>query len=163
MKRTVDSINYSFVPNHTVTMEALSIARLSGREFRIVLFIMRQTNGYLREEDQISPDYFARKTGIDKPNLSHSLARLIKLNIVRRAAGTSPPTYSVTHPSYWDRSIFVKNDEISSSNLTNVLVKNDEKSYHSIDNLKKTDYRDIDIGRDPDKYIRGKYGHMVQR
>lgn len=158
-------IQYSFVPNHTATMEALALSKLSGREFRIVLFIMRQTNGYLREEDEITPAYFERMTGISRTNIPHVLARLKRLRIISVAPGT-PPTYSVNPPQHWKKEVFVKIDEGGSSNPTKELVKNDENQLHPIDNLKTTNYRDthFTIKRDdPHKYFRGKYSHMVVR
>lgn len=164
-RRTIECIPYSFVPNHTATIEALTMTRLSGREFRIVLFIMRQTDGYLREEDQISPDFFARKTGIDKRNLAHALRRLIHSGIVRRVDNTSPPTYTVNPPSQWHKSIFVKIDETHSSDLTRKIVENDENQLRPKDNLKKTNYRyrSRENNNNRDKYIQGEYGHMVRR
>lgn len=164
-RRSNRVIQYSFVPNHTATMEALARAKLSGREFRIVLFIMRQTNGYLREEDEITPAYFELKTGITRTNLSHVLKRLTKLRIVNVIPGT-PPTYSVNPPQRWKKEVFVKIDEGDSSNPTIGFVKNDEKQLHPIDNLKTTNYRDtyFNIKKDdPNKYFRGKYAHMVVR
>ena len=165
-RRTIECIPYSFVPNHTATIEALMRTRLSGREFRIVLFIMRQTDGYLREEDQISPDFFARKTGIDKRNLVHALKRLIHSGIVRRVDNTNPPTYAVNPPTQWHKSIFVEIDETRSSKSTRKVVEMDEKQLHPKDNLKITNYRyrsKENNNDDRDKYIRGKYGHMVHR
>ena len=165
-RRTIECIPYSFVPNHTATIEALTRTRLSGREFRIVLFIMRQTDGYLREEDQISPDFFARKTGIDKRNLAHALKRLIHSSIVRRVDNTTPPTYAVNPPNQWHKSIFVKIDETRSSNSTRKVVENDENQLRPKDNLKKTNYRyrsRENNDYNPDKYIQGEYGHLVRR
>lgn len=165
-RRTIECIPYSFVPNHTPTIEALSRTRLSGREFRIVLFIMRQTDGYLREEDQISPDFFARKTGIDRRNLGHALRRLIHSGIVRRGDNTNPPTYAVNPPSQWHKSIFVEIDATHPSNSTRKVVEIDANQLHPKDNLKKTKYRyrsKENNNDNHDKYICGKYGHLVRR
>lgn len=166
LRRTNKVIQYSFVPNHTATMEALARSKLSGREFRVVLFIMRQTNGYLREEDQISPPFFERKTGISRTNVPHVLARLQKLRIVSITPG-KPPTYSVNPPQRWKSEVFVKIDEPDSSYLTKGLVNNDDKQLSPKDNLKTTKYRDLSLYNinkdDPDKYSRGRFGHMVAR
>jgi len=163
-KRTIDCIGYSFVPNHTATMEALARVKLSGREFRIVLFIMRQTNGYLREEDQISPAFFELKTGIGKDHIPHVLARLQKLGIVTVIPGR-PPTYSVNPPQRWKPEVFAKNGEPFSPNLAISLAENGENQLRPIDNLKKTNYKDISNSfinnNSQSKYTRGKYGHMV--
>lgn len=163
-KRTIDSIQYSFVPNHTATMEALAMSSLSGRDFRIVLLILRQTNGYLREEDQISPAFFARRTGLSKSNLSHAIKRLTHLQVISVKPGR-PPTYSVNPPQRWKPEAFVQMDEPDSSKWTRTLVEMDEKQLRPIDNLKKTNYRDRSISlfsnNSQSKYTRGKYGHMV--
>ena len=161
--RTISYIPYSFVPNHTATIEALARSKLSGRQFRMVLFIMRQTDGYLRNEDRISPTFFARNTGISKGNVPRILASLKKLKIITILPGR-PPTYSVNPPGHWDRSVLVKNDEENSSDSTRNLVKNDEKHSHTKDNLKITnkEYRDR-YNLDPEKFTRGKYGHLVKR
>lgn len=163
-KRTIDCIGYSFVPNHTATMDALARAKLSGREFRIVLFIMRQTNGYLREEDQISPGYFESKTGIDKAHLSNVLGRLKKLNIIS-VASANPPFYSVNPPQRWDPAVFTKNGEDGSPNLVRNFTENGENQLHPKDNLKTTNYKDrsnsLFNNNSQSKYTRGKYGHMV--
>jgi len=167
-RRTVSYIPYSFVPNHTATIEALALSKLSARELRTVLFIMRQTDGYLRNEDQIAPDYFAHKTAIGKDHISHILARLRKLNIINVVPGR-PPTYSVNPPCQWKKQAFAENGENQSPDLARNLAKNGENQLRSKDNLKTTtkEYghtknRDR-YSQDPDKYIRGKYGHFVRR
>ena len=126
--RTIEAIPYSFIPNHTLTIEALSHSLLSGRELRIILFIMRQTDGYLREEDQISSAYFHARTGMDKSNLSHTLKRLQKLNILIISPGR-PPTYRVNSPDAWDHSIFVKLDETPRQNQRETSSKMTRNSY----------------------------------
>jgi len=132
---TREVIGYSFVPNHRETMLALAQAKLSGREFRVVIAILNQTNGYLREEDQISPEYFSKITGIGKDNLPHVLKKLRQRNII----GQDQHRFKVLPPSQWlvkidepkgsskMTKIFVKNDES--------LVKNDENQIHSKENI----------------------------
>jgi len=159
-KRTISYIPYSFCPNHTATIEALARAKFSGRDFRIILLIMRQTDGYLREEDQISPDYFARKTGLSKSNLSHAIRRLAKLHVITITPG-KPPTYSVNPPTQWKPGAFVQMDESNSSKWTRTLVEMDEKQACTIDNLKITTKSSVDNRND--KYTKGQYGHMVAR
>ena len=185
-KRTISYIPYTFCPNHTATIEALATARLSGREFRVVLLIMRQTDGYLREEDRISPGFFARKTGIGHRNTSRVLARLNKLGIVAITPG-KPPAYSVNRPDRWNNDIFeggrVESDADSAAKTgtivtendanarrkrgpslpktTRTRVENDAKQLPTKDKTKDNYYRKGSI--DNNKYTRGKYGHMVRR
>ena len=100
MKRKVvalESINYSFVPNHRDTMEALARSRLSGREFRCVIFILNQTDGYLRPQDTIRPAFFEARAAIHKAHLGNVLSRLKAWNIVSK----TNTTYKVNPPSQW--------------------------------------------------------------
>lgn len=170
-QRTISYIPYSFIPNHTAIIEALARSRLSGREFRIILFIMRQTDGYLREQDQISSAFFHTNTGIDKSNLPHTLKKLANLKILTIFPGR-PPSYQVNPPAQWHPSIFVKNDEETrqirrddSSEMTKTLVKNDEKQIHPKDNLKKTLKKTLKSNskNEKEKYVSGRYGHLVRR
>jgi phage replication O-like protein O len=152
-------IQYSFIPNHTATMEALARSRLSGREFRIVLLIMRQTNGYLREEDQITPAFFQKKTGIGKDHLPHVISKLQNLGIITTTPG-NPPFYSVQPPQHWKAEAFTiaKYGEKSSPNMARKFAKYGEKQIGPIDNIKKTN---IFIYNNNNKHTQGRFGHMV--
>ncbi|MDY6916857.1 MAG: replication protein [Chloroflexota bacterium] len=112
--RSVESINYSFVPNHRETMEALCQSALSGSEFRAVILILNQTNGYLREEDNIRPQFFEERACLAQDNLRRTLGRLRERNIISKQG----ETYRVLPPSEWSRSAF----------LSNRRVKNDTPS-----------------------------------
>jgi phage replication O-like protein O len=80
--RVVEHIAYSFVPNHRATMEALAQARLSGREYSMMLVILNQTDGYLREEDQLSPSFLADRTCIPKPHIANVRQLLLDKGII---------------------------------------------------------------------------------
>jgi hypothetical protein len=162
--RTVSYIPYSFVPNHTATIEALARSKLSGRQIRTVLFIMRQTDGYLRNEDRISPAFFARNTGISKDHMPHVLTRLKTLTIIAILPG-HPPTYSVNPPDHWSPAAFAKTGENPSPKMAKPLAKFGENRSSTKENIQTTiRYRDKDrCSQDPAKYIRGKYGHLVKR
>lgn len=166
--RTVSYIPYSFVPNHTATIEALARSKLSGRQIRTVLFIMRQTDGYLRNEDRISPAYFSRNTGISKDHMPHVLSRLKTLSVIDILPGR-PPTYSVNPPDLWHQSAFAKIGENPSPKMAKTLAKFGENHTGTKENIKTTINRygprenKDRHSQDPDKYIRGKYGHCVRR
>jgi phage replication O-like protein O len=161
--RTVSYIPYSFVPNHTATIEALARSKLSGRQFRVVLFIMRQTDGYLRNEDRIRPDYFARNTGIGKDHVPHILSSLKKLNIITVKPGT-PPFYSVNPPDQWSPTVFAKNGDPPSPKMARNLAKFGEKQLCTKDNLKKT-MNNITRSKDNEEhentFIWRRYGHII--
>ena len=92
------SLNYSFIPNHQPTMEALVRCRLSGKEIRAVLFVMNQTDGYLREEDTIKPAFWEERANIPKSNLSHTLARLRDWKVISQ----QKYSFKVNPPRDWD-------------------------------------------------------------
>ena len=160
--RTVSYIPYSFVPNHTATIEALARSRLSGRQFRAVLFIMRQTDGYLRNEDSIAPAFFTTKTAIGKDHVPHIIKSLQALNVIAVRPG-HPPSYSVNPPEEWKPEAFAEIGEESTPNPARTLAKNGEKQSPPIENLKTTPkdkHRHI-RNADPTKYRAGRYGHLV--
>lgn len=161
--RTVSYIPYSFVPNHTATIEALARSQLSGRQFRAVLFIMRQTDGYLRNEDSIRPGFFTRNTSIGKDHVPHVLKSLQNLRVITIRPG-NPPTYSVNPPADWKDAAFANPGERTSPNPARKFAKNGEKQLYPKDNLQTT-HKDRHINKrstDPRKYKRGRYGHLVQ-
>ena len=106
----IEKIQYSFVPNHRDTMEALVLAKLSGREFRVVIAIMNETDGRLREENAISPAYWEKVTGVDSSNIRRLLASLKGFGIVTSRREGRQVLYRVQPPSLWDKS--VKNDAL---------------------------------------------------
>ena len=95
---TVPSINYSFVPNHQETMQALAKTPLTGRQLRLIILIMNQTDGYLREEDHLGPKFLEERTGIAEENCYHVLAGLKARGIV---ASPRPGIFKVTPPRLW--------------------------------------------------------------
>lgn len=94
----VEHIDYSFVPNHRVTMEALVRTPLTGRQLRLILLILNQTDGYLRQQDHLGPTFLAGKTGIREEHCYHTLAQLKAMGIV---SSPSPGIFQVNPPSLW--------------------------------------------------------------
>jgi phage replication O-like protein O len=84
------------VPNET--LDALARVNLNGREFQMVILLIRQTYGYWREEDHLGPNFMEQKTYIDRDNCYHVLARLKSLGIV---SSPQPGTYRLNPPSQW--------------------------------------------------------------
>jgi phage replication O-like protein O len=85
MSRAVQPSTTS-VPNET--LDALARVNLNGREFQMVILLIRQTYGYWRDEDHLGPNFMEQKTYIDRDNCYHVLARLKSLGIV-----SSPQLY----------------------------------------------------------------------
>lgn len=63
-------------------LEELSLLGLSGREFRILLTIIRKTYGYQKKVDWISLDQIEESTGILKVNVSKVLTGLEKRKVI---------------------------------------------------------------------------------
>lgn len=62
--------------------EALINAPLSGREYKVLLFIMRQTYGYNRDEHGMSLKYMSEKLNIKVSHLCQVLSSLKNKNII---------------------------------------------------------------------------------
>lgn len=99
----IERIQYSFVPNHTETIEALARAKFSNEEFRIIMALLRYTNGYLQEENSLSLIKLHEITDISKPHLCHKIKRLLDLHVLSRRDKT---VYKVNLPKEWNNSVF---------------------------------------------------------
>ena len=97
-------IDYQFDPYRKEVMRALCLTKLSGRDFRVLLFILGQTDGYHRSEDKIKPAFFVERIGLDKSNVRVTIARLRKLNMIVKQGSF----YAVLPPDQWDKEIFVE-------------------------------------------------------
>jgi phage replication O-like protein O len=84
--------SFTQLPNSV--LETLATARLSGRDFRVVMAILRCTFGYSRGETKISWNRLSKITGIDRRSLYRILRRLERWNII-----------------VWKRGGVVKNDD----------------------------------------------------
>ncbi len=93
----VERIQYSFVPNHRDTMEALAHARFSNQEYRLVISLLNQTNGYLREEDKLSLSFLSQLTGMSHQHLCHTINRLVDKNVISK----NGDFYRVNRPAQW--------------------------------------------------------------
>lgn len=65
-------------------IEKLAGADLSGREFRILLVVMRKTWGWKKKADRIALSQIEGLTGIEKRHVSGLLARLVKRGFLKR-------------------------------------------------------------------------------
>ena len=97
-------IPYDFNAYRREVMKALCLTKLSGRDFRVLLLILGQTDGYHRSQDKIKPAFFVERTGLDKSNIRVTIARLRKLNMIDKVG----LFYEVLPPNQWDKEIFVE-------------------------------------------------------
>jgi len=78
------SVEYQFTPVPNDALERLAAAGLTGREFRIILVVMRKTWGWSKERDKIPLSQFARYTGIDRRKCHALLVSLATQKILKR-------------------------------------------------------------------------------
>ena len=64
-------------------LEALMKARLSGYEWRVLLVILRKTEGFHKEWDSISYSQFAKYTGLYRSHTSRVVRSLEYRNIIK--------------------------------------------------------------------------------
>lgn len=99
-----DRIEYEFNPYRRKVMGALCLTKLSGTDFRVVLLILAQTDGYRRTEDKIKPAFFEGKTGLSKGNVRRTVARLRGWHMISKQG----QFYTVLPPGQWDKEVFVE-------------------------------------------------------
>lgn len=71
-----------FTQFENTLLEKLTLAELSGSDFRVVLVILRKTSGFNKNADWISYTQFEKFTGLTRKSVSKSLARLINAKIL---------------------------------------------------------------------------------
>ena len=86
---TRTSVEYQFTPIPSEALERLAAVKLTGREFRIILAVMRKTWGWSKEKDKISMSQFARFTGIDRRKCHIILTSLIKQKIIKKTVAAN--------------------------------------------------------------------------
>lgn len=70
-------------------MEAISMAKFNGSQFRIVLAVLRQTYGFNRKSAEISISFLSKATGIEERHIRKEVDRLINSHVLNEYA---PPT-----------------------------------------------------------------------
>ena len=105
--------------------EAFARSPFNGREFRILLAILRRTYGFNKKADMISFSQLAQDTGLDRRNVIIVINGLVsKMTLVTSENGKNKPLTYQINKNYddWSFQPSVKNDTSSSS------VENDTKS-----------------------------------
>lgn len=90
-----DNGPYTRIANKII--EVLMVMSLSGRDFRVLLAIMRATYGYGRKDRPLALSYIAKMTGLGRSQVSRSLAKLTKLEVLlkRQQKGVAELTTEV--------------------------------------------------------------------
>ncbi|WNC90930.1 replication protein [Paraburkholderia sp. FT54] len=68
-------------------MEALALADLGKRHYKIMLVMCRQTYGYNKKADEVSLSQFHDKTGILPPNVSTAIEELVAMRVLIKTPG----------------------------------------------------------------------------
>jgi phage replication O-like protein O len=68
-------------------MEALALADLGKRHYKIMLVMCRQTYGYNKKADEVSLSQFHDKTGIMPPNVSTAIEELVAMRVLIKTPG----------------------------------------------------------------------------
>jgi phage replication O-like protein O len=71
-----------FTPIANDIMDALARTRFSGYDRSVLDFLFRKTYGWSKKSDLIALGQFVDATRISKPNIVHTIARLVKRNII---------------------------------------------------------------------------------
>lgn len=105
-------------------LEAICKKELTGREIRIVLFVIRATYGWNKKKFPLSKSYIAEGTGISVRNVSRIVRRLVERNVLIEY-GTDKTTRAKVYGlnkkySQWDAmSVTVVSDNDDSICMTN--------------------------------------------
>lgn len=129
-----------FTAINNETMDSLLTLNLSGREFRVVLAIIRKTWGFNKKKDMISLSQLAKLTNIDRGNLSKILKVLIERCVVK-TDNSYTKTYWFNKLNYEWKTV-VKNATVL-SNLTTSVVKTDNKTV--VKNATTIDNKDTNV------------------
>ncbi|MFH1485221.1 MAG: replication protein [Chloroflexota bacterium] len=107
MSRQGERIPYPFHAYRKEVMEALCQTKLSGTDFRVVLLILAQTDGYVRTQDKMKPRFFQERTAIAPPNLRRTVIRLRKWKIIHKEGSY----YQVLPPNQWSTDCFLEHQK----------------------------------------------------
>ena len=161
---------------------------LSPYQWQVMFFVIRKTYGYQKKMDRITNSQIVGGTGIYKTHVSRTVSELVNRRMLTRVGmliGVQKdyelwlpklPKLVTTNTGVTK----IGNNTLSSSCqngpqelpiLESELPKEVTRVTGSLDTQKKKENiqnkiyksRYIPYSEEPDKYIRGKYGHMVRR
>ncbi len=82
--------------------EALSMAPLTSRQFRVVWAIIRKTYGFNKAKDRIAASQIAEMTGLKRQHCSSALASLERMGVIIREGGSFGAVKINTKIDEWD-------------------------------------------------------------
>ena len=117
-------------------MDALCRTRISGMERQVLDAIFRKTYGWNKCEDMIALSQFVEMTGISKPNIIHSIKKLLSKNIITVVKNDNKSQTYKFIKDYHQWRALSKMTKLSI--LTIPVVKNDNKSLSILSTTKDT-------------------------
>ncbi|MBU9661855.1 replication protein [Burkholderia multivorans] len=116
-------------------LEALALANLGKRHYKVLLVLMRQTYGYDKASDEISLTQFHNKTGVLPPNVSSAIDELVDMRVVVRVAGKYAASLSINKDvSQWDGKAKVDLSKVGGYRIDNSGVIETNMGGYRIDN-----------------------------
>lgn len=88
-------------------IEAMLSRRLTALQMKIIIYIVRKTNGWNKPFDYLAISRIARDIGATRPRVSGAVNDLVKMGIlsVEKNAGKILSEMSVNAPEKWDESV----------------------------------------------------------
>ena len=103
LKADIDD-GYTTIAN--LLLEALAMAKMTGVQKGICLFLVRRTYGWGQKEDAITLKEFAQACGTSPSYVSRQLKELIRWNVIKRVSykpGKTPVYTFNTRVAQWDK------------------------------------------------------------
>ncbi len=76
-------------------LEALALADLGKRHYKVLMVLLRQTYGYNKKADEISLTQFQAKTGVLPQHVSQAIADLVEMRVVLKTPGKHAACLSI--------------------------------------------------------------------
>ena len=161
--------------------QALVSAGLPGSVYQVVMYVIDRSWGYDQIEVSLGYSQLCKATRLTKPSVINAvkIAEKTHLLVIEHGNTLTQSTNVYLFNKYYDTWLTSKANSTSKINSTSTSKVNStstskaptskvsfltenrkQKGYIYTDNKNKNKSTE---NRDPDKYIKGKYGHMVER
>ena len=166
---------------NTDIWQALVSAGLPGSVYQVVMYVIDRSWGYDQVEVSLGYSQLCKATRLTKPSVINAvkIAEKTHLLVIERGDTLTRATNIYLFNKFYDtwltskvnRTSKVNSTYTSKANSTSTSKALTSKVSFPIENRKQKGYIYTDNNnkksstenRDPDKYIKGKYGHMVRR
>ena len=160
---------YTRIANEII--EALMRIYLPGNQWQVLLCIIRKTYGFRKKVDLIANYQIVEATGLPKSTVSRALRRLEQQGLINRSGK------SIGFQKDWEQWMVgrIANSEKLSDRKQKLLIRrgmladqptkvgSSHVTQKKKETIQKKLYKRNIYSEDPDKYIKGRYGHRVQR